>query len=341
MSYSFALFDRILNGDLKPWLQHDISENKFREEYAQVTKFNFKFQPLYNLDFVRPIGIRRKFFKRIIENEAIAFLNSFHKSLEDSDLIAHKEYLINNLLLKELPDIFNQIKSKISKFALFPKLYLPAPDGSMNTAADADSSYILHLLKHTVVWIYMEVQEKNKEYLIEDYLEENEIYLEFFGEECPIPSHLITAENIGHASPVVIRTQETAEPSFKSLTYDFREAANGILSYDEIIKNPTYFARFEEKLFQNGYIKSDHKFSDEHGLKNGFAAIYHILINKGYFNSRVFNPNRKISQTAIRKFLDYRYFTNTDQQFRKHIREPELLHKFLQVNIWIRDLPTL
>ena len=52
---------------------------------------------------------------------------------------------------------------------------------------------------------------------------------------------------------------------------------------EAIIKTPTRFASFEESLFQNGYIDENYKFVDKHGMKNEMAAIYHQLINKGYF----------------------------------------------------------
>ena len=141
------------------------------------------------------------------------------------------------------------------------------------------------------------------------------------------------------ASPSNPKAIPQAPKPFKALTNDFRDTSKGILSYEAIIKTPTRFASFEESLFQNGYIDENYKFVDKHGMKNEMAAIYHQLINKGYFHQHTFQPTKQIKDVDIRKFLDHRYQANLDKQFRTYRQNPEQLAEYIDSQYWLTKLP--
>ena len=108
----------------------------------------------------------------------------------------------------------------------------------------------------------------------------------------------------------------------------------------KLLKNDIRFAAFEEKLFENGYIDSDYRFTDKHGYKNELAQIYHHLISKRYFHPILFPEKLPITNLQIRKFLDHRYSTNIDRQFRNYSEKPTVIADFIESHYWLSNLPS-
>jgi hypothetical protein len=128
---------------------------------------------------------------------------------------------------------------------------------------------------------------------------------------------------------------EIQDALFCSLNFDFRNEKKGVFSYKQMIKNSSRFAQLEEELFNNGYIAKNYQFSDNHGQKQYLAAYYHQLIRKGYFNNRIFPENISNTNLYIRKFLDHRYNTNVDKQFRNWDNNQNALVDFIEKDYWL------
>lgn len=79
---------------------------------------------------------------------------------------------------------------------------------------------------------------------------------------------------------------------------------------------------------------------NDRGQKSEMAAIYNILIQKKYFNPRVFNPNKKIEDTDIIRFLDFRYniSPSIDKLFRNFRKDPKRIADFRDKNSWTRHI---
>src|SRR5690606_33960864 len=107
-----------------------------------------------------------------------------------------------------------------------------------------------------------------------------------------------------------------------------------------IIKDSGRFSRFEEELFSHELIDENYNFKNQHGQIQELAAIFQTLIKKGYFNKRQFPKNKEIKPVDIRKFLDHRYNSNTDKQFRTWANKPDELADFVGSKYWIDKLPT-
>ena len=185
----------------------------------------------------------------------------------------------------------------------------------------------------------MEVQECFPDQIKEEPLTEDDIYLTYFNHTAPNPSHIAEAVQIQVASPSAPWPATQTSKLFKAISGDVRNDAKGILPYETIIKTPTRFASFEESLFQNGYIDENYNFTDKHGMKNELAAIYLQLMKKGYFNQRTFQPIKPIKDVDIRKFLDHRYQTNLDKQFRNYRQNAEALAQYIDSQYWLTSLP--
>jgi hypothetical protein len=120
---------------------------------------------------------------------------------------------------------------------------------------------------------------------------------------------------------------------------DIRPAAKGILKYDEIIKNRNKFARAEEELYLQKLINKEYEFIKSQGNMNLLAAVYQTLIRKNYFNQNYFPGKKPIQPLHIRKFLNHRYNTDIDKQFR-NFQNDKLLCEYLNKHPWITVLPS-
>lgn len=339
MSTFLETYNRILFLDLRPWLLSGFSELKFKQDLQDLKKAYYQVQPLYEVSFPKALTSKRKYFLAIIDSEGIEYLNHIHKQVSESINANAKKYHVHMALTRTLNEKLREIAQVIQEQKYSPDQYDPKFGTLPTDNFLADGAFILFYLKHQLVRLYMEIQDSYPEQLKEEPLTEDDIYLTYFNHTAPNPSHISEAVQIKVASPSNPKVITQPTKSFKALTGDYKGAPKGILPYHAIIKNPSRFASFEESLFQNGYIDVEYKFVDKHGMKNEMAAIYHQLIKKGYFNTRTFNPSKPIKEVDIRKFLDHRYQTNLDKQFRTYRQNPEALAEYIDSQYWLSNLP--
>jgi|GEM_PF-986805 len=348
MTVPFDLYNRILFLDLRPWNLSGVSEAKFKQDLNDFKKTFHQFQPIYELSFPKPLSNKRKYFQTVLESEAIRFLNLIHQQINDSINDQAKNYLVHMALTRSLNEKLNEVHQIIMERD-YNQDVLNSPLVSSKTApTQADDAYILFYLKHQLVMLFMEVQDNYRQFLSTEPLSENEIYLTYFHHTSPDPSFIIKASKIEHVSPANPLLDIKSSISFKPISNDVRDEAKGILSYKAIIKDSDRFASFEESLRISDYIDDSYNFTDRHGMKNNLAIIYHHLIKKGYFNKRKFSEkkgskdfkgNKEIKEVDIRKFLDHRYNTNVDKQFRSYRSKPEEIAAFIDKHYWLSSLP--
>ena len=73
--------------------------------------------------------------------------------------------------------------------------------------------------------------------------------------------------------------------------------------------------------------------------KSQLAAFYHTIINKGYFNDKIFQPFRKIDHKEYVRFLNHRYNTDTSKMFNNFKNNPEAASEITLLNIWFKNIP--
>lgn len=341
MSTLLETYNRILFLDLRPWLLSGFSELKFKQDLQDLKKAFYQVQPLYEVSFPKALTNKRKYFLSLIDAEAIEYLNYIHRQVSESINANAKKYHVHMALTRTLNEKLRETAQAIQEQEYSPDQYDPKFGVLPTNTSTADGAYILFYLKHQLVRLYLEIQDSYPEQLKEEPLTEDDIYLTYFNHTAPNPSHISEAVQIKIASPSNPRITPQSIRSFKALTGDYKDAPKGILPYNAIVKSPSLFASFEESLFQNGYIDEEYKFVDKHGMKNELAAIYHQLIKKGYFNPRTFQPIKPIKEVDIRKFLDHRYQTNLDKQFRTYRQNPEALAEYIDSQYWLTSLPAI
>lgn len=336
MDFDLELYHNIIYLGLNPKKNHAKKDVFFKDQLLKIRKEYYLFQPLYDNDFEKPLTPKRKYYVVLIENEAIKYLNTVFAEFNNAISNNEKKYLFNSFS-KIVTQKFKEIHIQCSKEGYaYKKLIEGIEDENFE-----DEVYVIQFLKSELIRIYLEISEKFSEYNTGDSLNGEQIYKHFFKEKQPNPSLFSPAEQIKTALPVSAFVEKKKEEEFKPIKSDFRDAAKGVLAYDDIIQNPDYFSLFEEELFNHQLISKDYVFNDAHGNKKTLAFIYSALVHKKYFKKRDFKKLRDITLLEIKKFLNHRYNTNIDREFRNIVNDKNLIAKFISDNFWIAQLPNL
>jgi len=340
MNNELSLYHNMLFLDLRPWKKRDVSEPKFKELLLGISKEDFSFQPLYEVVFEKPLTAKRKYYHALIENEAARYLNDFHSIIAGAEKVVEKKYWVHTTLTKVISQKLKETSKAIEDYQYYFEQLLTGTKSKSIGAYIFDETYIIQFLKYQLIRIYLEIQQAFQNYLKEDTVTEGELHSIYFTEQCPVKSFIVEAQKIKLAATA---SQDKAKPAslqFKAKAFDFRGLQKNTLSYETIINDKNRFSRFEEELFSNSFIDHEYNYIDKHSRIQEIAAIFHTLIKKGYFNKRQFPKNKEIKPVEIRKFLDFRYNSNTDKQFRTWSNKPTELADFVEARYWIDNLPT-
>ncbi|MBD3749341.1 MAG: hypothetical protein IE931_07590 [Sphingobacteriales bacterium] len=340
MNNELNLYHKILFLELRPWTNREVAETKYKELMQGISKEHFSFQPLYEVDFPKPLTAKRKYYFSIIENEATNYLNNFQQIIAGALNEKEKQYWVHTTLTKVLSQKLREVSKVIDDSQYFFQQLSAASKASTPESKIQDEAYILQYLKYQLIRIYLEIQETFSSHLKEEAISEEELHQQYFSEQAPSKSFIIEAVKLNLPLPA---SQVTAKPQTVQFTvkaFDFRTEKKGIIPYEAIIKDSGRFSRFEEELFSHELIDENYNFKNQHGQIQELAAIFQTLIKKGYFNKRQFPKNKEIKPVDIRKFLDHRYNSNTDKQFRTWANKPDELADFVSSKYWIDKLPT-
>ncbi|HPT01410.1 MAG TPA: hypothetical protein PLJ84_02350 [Bacteroidales bacterium] len=340
MNTTIGEYNRILFLDLRPWLLTDVPEAKFKQDLNGLQKVFCNIQPLYEVNYPKALTAKRKYFRMLIDNAANRFLNEFHNEISLSIDQHAKKYLIHMALTRTLNDKLQDVARVMEEHGYALEQHGFQESNSPEGAVNEDGNYITSYLKQVLVRLYLEVQDSYPELVSADILDEKDIYRLYFRQGAPDPSGIIKIDKIKIATPGSPLATRVQQAEFRAIAADFRKEAKGVLPYGTIIHTPSRFATFEEQLYLHGYIDTDYNFTNRHGMKNEMAAIYHLLIKKGYFSPRNFEGKKAIRPVDIRRFLDYRYNINIDRQFRNYKNNPEEVAAFAETHIWFGNLPT-
>lgn len=336
MEFYFELYHDILFLGLHPKKNHSKKDAYFKEQLLKVKKEFYLYQPLYDNDFEKPFTPKRKYYTALIENEAIRYLNNVSTEFTNATSTNEKKYLFNTFN-KIISEKFKEVHSHCTQEGY---TYNKLKEGIEDTDFE-DEVFIIQLLKTELIRIYLEITEKFSEFNTGDALNEEQIYKHYFKEKAPQPSLFSPAAQIKTAIPSLVSLVKKFEDEFRALKNDLKDPPKGILSYNDIIQNPDIFSVFEVELFHHQLINKDYVFNNAHGNKKTMALIYAALVHKKYFKKRDFKKLRDITPLDIKKFLNHRYSTNIDREFRNVINDKNLVAQFINDNFWIAQLRTL
>jgi hypothetical protein len=330
MSNNLEWYHKILFIE-RPWMDATTTDAKYQQLLHELSTENFAQQPLYELSFPKPLTHKRKYYQALINNEAIIFINSVHDVMKRALNDNEKKYHIHKILSKKLPAKLHETEKIIASL----KLYFSLIDDPAIDKRVRDNAFIIQYLKYQLICLYLEIQDSFASYVTTDILTEKEINLIYFSE----PFNTFIKTNTGVKRDSLI-ANNAEKKKFKAIKADFRkDVPKGILSYEEIVSHPHSFANVEEELYKVQLIDEKYNFTSIHTEKQKLAAIYHVLIRKGYFIKRDFKKRKGITDVAIRKFLDHRYNAKLDSQFRHWRRNPDALASYIKPFEWIDNLP--
>lgn len=249
MSNQPLIFEEIIRGDLRPWLDDNKVDEKFAPIINDIANSEPQFQPLFEIVFYRFFNARTRYFNKLIVNEANNYCNTCIAYIGFGDDSRVIKYRLGQILKKKLPTLFKDI-AKLIKANDYDLLYINP--NKVNPSIDADhktETYIIQLLKVALVKVYIEIQEAFKEQITDNLMEIEDLHLQFLSESIPENTFLKPITYIPDIqviekqtkAKVTEKTQKTKPNSFK---------------YKYINKNTDYLKYLLDSLKHNNLVDS-------------------------------------------------------------------------------------
>lgn len=325
------VFHSILFAKHRPTKNREVKQAKFGVMLKELVAVHYLVQPIFEVDFFKPHSLKTKYYTKFIDNNSIAYFNNVCKSVDNEKDEDVKLYWLNNSLKVELVQIFTELHNEIKRLGFDLELIDPSKQRKHTSAELTEDIYVYQYLKVKLISLYLNIQDRYKEYLdTVDLYEEDDIYLSFFQETTPLTSFIKESEPID--IPIEV-DKEFVKKGFLPYRGDLKPT-NLKVNYENII-NQDAFALVEEKLYEYEIIDINYKFIKHKGRSNNslLAAVYKVLIDCNYFRMIVFGKNETVKDIDIRKYLDERYSVDTSQQFRR--LKPENINKAKNKLYWL------
>ncbi|MDD4192078.1 MAG: hypothetical protein PHI28_12155, partial [Mangrovibacterium sp.] len=185
MANELEKYNAILFLELRPWLNSDEPDLKFRQRFAEVEKEYYTYRPNYELDFIKPLSYFRKYYKAIIDREAVIFLNDLHTNVTASETVEEKKYHVHTALARTLSRTFRDVVQILTERNYSPDHFDLNLGSNPKNRSLSDESFVVHYLKHELVRLHLEIQESYTDYLKEERLSEEEVYFKYYNESAP------------------------------------------------------------------------------------------------------------------------------------------------------------
>jgi hypothetical protein len=338
--HTLSVYNEILFGTLRPWKVKINNDRVWETKLSELKKNVYSFQPHYTVSLPGNLINIRKYYSLLIENEAIEYLNDFHKEMKKAVIKEEKQYLLNRALKSKINQMLKDIDQIITLRRYSLDYILTIGHLSNEEVTFANESYILFLLKYQSVRIFKELRLVYENSLNISVLTDEELMFKYFRENTENLRFITDAEKVESLGSVVIYKPLKSKADFTDKPYDFREQKKGVLSYEQMVKNPQLFSIIEEYFYENDIIDKDFIFREsKQGMtKIKFAALVHQMIHLKYFKSIVITPKKKIDDLDIRKFINHRYQTDIDKQYRDLRNDEEKLKKTIDEDYFIGNI---
>jgi len=221
------LFDRIIRGDLRPWLEGNKHDEKFTAIAGDLKLLGTDFDQLYNIDFYRYFNNKTRYYHKLITNEANNYCNNIIELINADDDIRIIKYLLGDTLKKKLKTLLKDV-GKLIKVNDYDLKYINPYKSGYDIDKDHKADiYIIQLLKTAVIKVYLEIQEKFKSYLSNDYMEIEDLYLQVLSE--PITEQtFLKRQTIIEIAPVGIKSDALKTDKvliFKPKSFKYKKLA--------------------------------------------------------------------------------------------------------------------
>jgi len=320
MDNKLKLYNDILFGKLRPFRNRNILQIKFRELTKEIKEEYYSHQPNFEVDFFPPHTDKAKYYRKLIFNEGIRYFNHITDKVENAIGDDVKTLWIKSTLSGIIADKLSQTNAEIERLNYPISNIDPKGNHRLKETNLSEETYIYQYLKVQLIQLFLDIQENFEDYVDDDILNEDEIYLRYFHEAAPNPSFIKEAPKINPPSEFPTPEKEIL---FEPVLGDIRPITSSKATYDTIIYKPRLFAEIEKKLYEYDIIDIGSRFIPNRETSNHrlLAAVIHELIQNGYFRRNIIGTHKKYSDIDIRKYIDERYLTDTEQQFRRLTEE--------------------
>lgn len=348
MNHQQSKFDRIILGDLRPWLELNRHEEKFASEIGDIKLVEPRFQPIYEIDFHLRFNSKTRYYHKLITNEVNNYCNHLIELISEENDPRVIKYLLRNRFKSKVKTQLKDV-AKIIKANDYDLKYIDPQKSDFSVDKDHKSdTYVMLLLKTALIKVYREVQEKFKSYIPEDdYMEISDLLA--LADSYNEPSFLMYHPIVDIALTEVTPQEEVLQKStidsadnvqkeiyFIALQTDFRGISRSPIHFEDI-RDANKFSDFEADLADSKIIDGNYHFIIHKGNKKLLAALYHILIQKNFFRKNSFRHQKDFEPYHIRQYLDFRYDADTTQEFKKCTERD--IEKFKSKYLWIDNIP--
>ena len=340
MNQQPSIFDRIILGDLRPWLENNRHEEKFKSEIGDIKLVEPLFQQLYEIDFLPRLNYKTRYYHKLITAEANNYCNSLIALIGSKDDSREIKYFLR--------EFRNKVKSQLTEVSKtiqannYNLKYIDPQKSDFSVDKEHKSdTYVMQLLKTALIKVYLEVQEKFKTYISsDDYMEINDLQAlaDSHNEPSFLKRHTIIEVVPNEVLEIPGETDNNVKKElvFFAIQGDFRGVCRSPLRFDDI-RDAGKFSDFEAELVNSKIIDSNYNFIVKRGNKNFLAATYRILIQKNFFRKNSFRHQKDFEPYHIRQYLDCRYNVDTTQEFKKCTERD--IDKFKSKHLWIDNIP--
>lgn len=321
----------ILFHTLAPWLEANQKQDKFKVLLSNSILVPAK-SAFFEVDYLPALNPKCKYYSILIHNSAVSFFTTFLESFKGALYDNQRKFLVVKALDKQISQKLADTAQVISQ-----RNYNFAEINRPQNSAIRDEIYIIHLIKHYLIWLYLELREITQEQVTHDYLDEAALGASFFHEY----EFTTRIKEVPDEIKQEIRNEQRAKiknRKFKPQPFDFREKEAGIITFEEIVQSAERFSLFEQELFAQGFIDEQYRFisNKQNSHTEKFALIALAMVEKGYL--RKVNLGKPIKSLQYRKFIEHRYQVNIDRQFRDFQKLPHKVQEFIDRTYWLSKL---
>jgi hypothetical protein len=260
MNNDLNLIDKIIYGNLMPWLDENKPDAKFVALVNEVKKITPEYTAKFELDFYRPFNQKTKYYNKLIFNEVTAYCNKIKKLIHEDNNSKLQKYWQNDTLNKKLPSRLKDL-GKLIKDKQFELDYINPRKSSLDLDANHKTdTYIIQLLKLSLIRIYLEIQDFFPFLSEDDKLIDEDFYTQFLFEPIPEMKFIKVTQPIIEISVQI--PQKEKQTSQEAKNYES-------FKYKQYNKNPDKLTDLCDSLRKGNFIHQDTKATDFKKLFSG------------------------------------------------------------------------
>ena len=247
MSIHIKVLDEILNHGLRPWLDHNSLDEIFYSKFHSLKEYSSRHPLQFEINFERPFDNKTKYYNLLIRNAIKSHFDTIYEAMDEDRNENLIHYYLNDILNKRLKTHLEDI-GKLLKEKDFTLSYIDPKNTSYQLDQEHKANtFIMQLLKIALMQLYLEVQEKFKEWVNDEFIVED-FYTQLLNE--PIPDKLPIKKN------EIIEVEPEPSPMPKANLKEKPIQFNSFF-YKQYHTNPDKLTDLWDNLKLNGFISAD------------------------------------------------------------------------------------